>query len=195
MDRLRAISVFAAIIEEGSFAGAADRLGLSRTAASKHVMQLETHLGVTLFTRTTRRVSPTDAGMAYYSRIKPALEEISDADAEASVFTSFGPSGFLKMLIDMIAPAQVKNWAARRLSPKLEMFFAPTVINELLAKWGREQMDNKSDGALTAFVDAAIDGGWISVKRAETPEEAQSAYRRIFEGKVPPSEALILSLN
>ncbi|MCX2980730.1 DUF2855 family protein [Halieaceae bacterium IMCC14734] len=116
------------------------------------------------------------------------------ADAEASVFTAFGPSGFVKMLIDMVAPASIKTWAARRLSPKLEMFFAPTVISELLDKWGHEQMDIKSDAALTAFVDAAIDGNWMSVHRAETPEAAQAAYRRIVEGKVPPAEAVILAL-
>jgi len=116
------------------------------------------------------------------------------SDAEASVFTAFGPSGFLKMLIDMIAPASIKAWAARRLSPKLEMFFAPTVISELLESWGRAKMDMKSDAALTAFVDAAIDGNWMSVHRAETPEAVQAAYRRIVEGEVPPSEAVILSL-
>ena len=55
-------------------------------------------------------------------------------------------------------------------------------------------MDIKSDAALTAFVDAAIDGNWIGVHRAVTPEAVQVAYRRIVEGEVPPSEAVILSL-
>lgn len=115
-------------------------------------------------------------------------------DAESSVFTAFGPSGFLKMLIDMIGPQGMKAWASKRVNPRLEMFFAPTVINDLLSRWGREEMDRKSDAALTAFVDAAVDGGWISVARAESPDAAQAAYRRIVEGKVPPSEAIILSL-
>jgi hypothetical protein len=56
------------------------------------------------------------------------------ADAKSSVFTAFGPSGFAKLLVDMVAPAAVKKWAARSLSPKLEMFFAPTVIQELLVR-------------------------------------------------------------
>lgn len=116
------------------------------------------------------------------------------ADAEASVFTAFGPSGFLKMFIDMVAPQSIKAWAARRLSPKLEMFFAPTVINELLGRWGREEMDSRSNAALSAFVDAAIDQDWIRVERSENPEAIQAAYRRIVEGRVPPSEAVILSL-
>ncbi len=115
-------------------------------------------------------------------------------DAEASVFTAFGPGGFLKMVIDMVGPQGLKNWASRRLSPRLEMFFAPTVINELLSRWGREEMDRKSDAALAQFVDAAVDEGWIRVVRSETPEAAQEAYRRIVQGEVPPSEAVILSL-
>jgi len=98
------------------------------------------------------------------------------------------------MFIDMVAPQTMKTWAARRLSPGLEMFFAPAVINELLASWGREEMDKRSDAALAAFVDAAIDLDWIKIQRAETPEAIQVAYRRIVEGKIPPSEAVILSL-
>ena len=98
------------------------------------------------------------------------------------------------MFIDMVAPQSIKAWAARRLSPKLEMFFAPTVINELLGRWGREEMDSRSNTALSAFVDAAIDKDWIRVERSENPEAIQAAYRRIVEGRVPPAEAVILSL-
>lgn len=134
-----------------------------------------------------------------YKRIKDQLIKGlavggTHADAEASTFTSFSPSGFLKMFIDMIAPQPIKNWASRSLSPPLEMFFAPTVITELLARWGQEEMNERSNAALTRFVDAAIDGDWIQVDRSESLEAIQSAYRRIVSGEVPPSEAVILSL-
>ena len=56
-------------------------------------------------------------------------------------------------------------------------------------------MDRRSDAALTAFVDNAIDLGWITIARAESPEAIQAAYRRIVDGAVPPSEAVILSLG
>ena len=52
------------------------------------------------------------------------------------------------MFIDMMGPQRLKQWAAHRLSPRLEMFFAPTVIADLLNKWGREELDLKSDAAL-----------------------------------------------
>lgn len=116
------------------------------------------------------------------------------ASAESSTFTAFGPSGFLKMFIDMVGPKATKRWAKRRLKPRLEMFFAPTVINELLAQWGQEELDKKSDAALQKFVDAAIDGGWISVTRSEDVNAIQSAYQRVVSGGVPPSEAVIISL-
>lgn len=117
------------------------------------------------------------------------------ANAKASTFTAFGPSGFLKMFIDMIAPQSMKQWASRRLNPHLEMFFAPTVIKELLARWGQDEMDRKSDAALQQFVDSAIDGGWINVDRSESIESIQAAYQKIVLGQVPPAEAIILSLS
>ena len=137
---------------------------------------------------------------AIYKRNKEQLVKAfavggTHADADASIFTAFGATGFVKMFIDMIAPVSVKNWASRNLSPRLEMFFAPTVINELLAQWGREKMDAKSDAALTQFVDAALENGWITVKRCENLQDAQAAYKDIVTGQVPPSEAVVISLN
>jgi DNA-binding transcriptional LysR family regulator len=83
MDRLRAMSVFVAVAELGSFAAAADRAGVSRTAASRLVKELEAHLGAALMNRTTRRLSLTRAGNAYLERVRRALELIEDADREA----------------------------------------------------------------------------------------------------------------
>ena len=135
-----------------------------------------------------------------YKRCKDQLVKAfavggTHSDADASIFTSFGFSGFLKMIVDMIAPQFVKSWASRRLSPRLEMFFAPTVINELLASWGQEEFDRKSNIALSQFVDTAIDESWIHVDRSERLEDIQAAYKKIVLGQVPPSQAVILSLT
>jgi NADPH:quinone reductase-like Zn-dependent oxidoreductase len=117
------------------------------------------------------------------------------SNADASIFTAFGLSGFCKMFIDMIAPQAMKSWASRNLNPRLEMFFAPTVITQLLALWGKEAMDQKSDKALGQFVNAAIEEGWIEVDRSENVEDIQAAYKNIVLGQVPPSHAIILSLH
>ena len=68
MDKLEAMNAFAKVVAAGSYAEAARRLGLTRSAVSKAVMELEQLLGARLLDRTTRRVTPTEAGLAYYER-------------------------------------------------------------------------------------------------------------------------------
>src|ERR1044072_2192644 len=84
MDRLAAIPVFAQVVESGSFAKAAERLGLSTSAASRHVAELEGHLQTRLLNRTTRRVSLTESGRAFYERAVQLLADLDEAEQEAS---------------------------------------------------------------------------------------------------------------
>src|SRR6266568_7442711 len=84
MDRLAAIQVFAQVVESGSFAKAAARLGLSTSAASRHVAELEAHLQARLLNRTTRRVSLTESGRAFYERSVQLLADLDEAEQEAS---------------------------------------------------------------------------------------------------------------
>ena len=79
-DRLSGISVFATAVEAGSFALAASRLHLSRSAVGKTIARLEQRLGVRLFHRTTRSQSLTDDGALFYERCLRALEEIRGAE-------------------------------------------------------------------------------------------------------------------
>ena len=81
-DRLGGIEVFVQAAEAGSFALAADRLNLTRSAVGKSIARLEARLGARLFHRTTRQQSLTDAGQAYYDRCVRALAELHDAEAE-----------------------------------------------------------------------------------------------------------------
>lgn len=84
MDRIEAMRVFCAVLEAGGFAAAAERLGISTSAASRQVAQLEAHLNVRLLNRTTRRVSPTEEGYAYFERCTQLLADIEEADAVAT---------------------------------------------------------------------------------------------------------------
>ena len=69
MDRLACDRMLVAVIERGSLSGAAQKLGVSSGQASKLVSRLEEELGVQLLHRTTRSVSPTEVGRAYFERI------------------------------------------------------------------------------------------------------------------------------
>jgi DNA-binding transcriptional LysR family regulator len=84
MDKLDAMNAFAKVVASGSYAEAARRLGLTRSAVSKAVMELEQLLGVRLLDRTTRRVSATEAGLAYYERCVAVLAEIEETEIQLS---------------------------------------------------------------------------------------------------------------
>lgn len=84
MDRFEAMRIFCTVIEAGGFAAAADRLGLSTTAVSRHVAQLESRLGVRLLNRTTRRMSPTADGFAYFERCTQLLADLDETEASVS---------------------------------------------------------------------------------------------------------------
>lgn len=76
--------VFCSVIEAGGFAAAADQLGISTSAVSRQVAQLEAHLNVRLLNRTTRRMSPTDEGFAYFERCTQLLADIEETEASVA---------------------------------------------------------------------------------------------------------------
>lgn len=88
--------MFAAVMETGSFTAAAERLGTSSGQASKLVSRLESALGVRLLSRTTRAVSPTEAGQAYFDRLRPLLDEFEALDASIRDATH-APRGRLRL--------------------------------------------------------------------------------------------------
>lgn len=84
MDQLLALKVFVRIAETGGFSRAADSMNIPRPTVTKLVQDLEQHLGTRLLQRTTRRVSVTAAGSAYYERAKRLIAELEDMDQLAS---------------------------------------------------------------------------------------------------------------
>jgi DNA-binding transcriptional LysR family regulator len=78
------MEAFVRVVEVGGFTDAARKLGVSKSAVSKHVSALEARLGARLLNRTTRRVSPTEIGLAYYDRATRVLNDAEEADAMAA---------------------------------------------------------------------------------------------------------------
>ena len=85
MDRLQSMSVFAKAVELGSFSAAGEALRMSSQLVGKHVQTLEQHLGVRLINRTTRRHHLTEAGFAFYERVKIILAEVEAAEGMAAI--------------------------------------------------------------------------------------------------------------
>lgn len=81
MNYLMSIRIFKRVVELGSFSRASDELVISQSSATKHITQLENHLGTRLLNRNTRGVSLTEDGSTYYERCKSIIAEIEDADA------------------------------------------------------------------------------------------------------------------
>lgn len=81
--KLDGLVVFAAVADSGSFTAAADRLGMTKASVSQQVGRLEAHLGISLFSRTTRQVRLTDPGRTLYEEVAPALRTLQDALVQA----------------------------------------------------------------------------------------------------------------
>lgn len=116
MDRFEAMRAFARVVETGSFTRAAHTLQISRTTATQLVQQLEAHLRLRLLNRTTRRVSVTADGAAYYPRIARLLAELDEVEAGLEQAAA-QPRGRLR--IDVPGP-----YARLRLVPALPDFHA-----------------------------------------------------------------------
>jgi DNA-binding transcriptional LysR family regulator len=114
MDRLEADRMFVAVMETGSFTAAAARCGTSSGQASKLVARLESELGVRLLNRTTRSVSPTEAGQAYFDRLRPLLEDYQNLEAQVRDATK-APRGSLRLTAPL-------SFGVAELTPALNAF-------------------------------------------------------------------------
>ena len=156
MDRFDAMRVFTRIVERRSFTKAAEDLGLPRSSVTDAVRGLEARLGVRLLQRTTRQVSPTLDGEAYYQRCLGILDEIEDAE---SAFSGAKPSGLLRI--------DAQGGLVRRLIlPSLSGFFAEYPGIELYMSEGDR------------FVDLVREG-FDCVLRAGEPQVSDMVARRL----------------
>ena len=96
MDRLTSLTAFVRVVDTGGFSAAARKLNMSTTMVSNHIQALEERLGARLLNRTTRKVSVTEIGKAYYDRCIQILSDIEQADDIAGALQSV-PRGTLRI--------------------------------------------------------------------------------------------------
>lgn len=154
MLKLESIRAFTEVVKHSGFAAAGRHLGQSRSVVNKLVLQLEAELGVQLLHRTTRRVSPTDAGRAFYARCVNILADIEEAElAIAQLHTE--PKGTLRINAPM-------SFGTMHLSPAIAAFMHqyPEVQVQLTL----------SD----RFIDLREDGFDVTIRIAQLDQEESS---------------------
>jgi DNA-binding transcriptional LysR family regulator len=142
---LKRLAVFAAVAEGGGFTAAAERLGSTKAMVSAQVRRLEAELGATLFTRTTRRVTLTEAGRQLFEQSTPLLRELE------AVLDRVGGDGSLRGTLRLTVPG---NYLASGLGAQLARFAVqhPQLQLDLLAT--DDVLDLVGEG-----IDLAIRGG------------------------------------
>jgi|ERR1700756_5669260 DNA-binding transcriptional LysR family regulator len=108
MDRLTSLTAFVRVVDSGGFSAAGRKLNMSTTMVSNHIQALEQRLGARLLNRTTRKVSVTEIGRAYYDRCVQILADIEQADDIAGALQST-PRGTLRIhtpthMVPFVAP-------------------------------------------------------------------------------------------
>lgn len=157
MDRMDDFEAFLAIVESGSQTAAARRLGRSLQSINRSLGVLERSIGVQLIRRTTRRSSLTEAGLAFYRRVKPAFTEIDDAKREAAN-TRTQPSGVVRIGAPVL--------------------FAPTyvapAICEFMTRYPQVEVELKVSDRPTNLVEAGLD---LAVRIRQLPDSGMKARR------------------
>jgi len=130
---LRHLRYFIAVAEELHFSRAAERLHVAQPAVSEQVRKLEVELGVRLLNRTTRSVAPTEAGRAYYDRLKPLVDELDTLDLDIRNISQ-SPRGRLRLTAPLtfgtleLAPA-LNAFAGLYPDIELDVTFSDRVVN------------------------------------------------------------------
>ena len=162
MDRFQAMTTFIRVVDTGSFSAAARQTNVGQPAVSKLIAQLEYRLGVRLITRTTRGLSPTEAGQRFYERALRALEEADEAELAAR--------GAGRGLTGRLRISAATTFARLHVVPRLPEFLAahPELDLEVI-------MDDR-------VIDMVEEGVDVSLRMGALPDSAATA-RKIAAGR------------
>jgi len=157
MEDLQRMVIFARVVEDRSFSGAARRLGLSKSVVSKRVAQLERSVGVRLLNRTTRALSVTEAGAIFYDHCARIAEELEAAKLAVGRLNTV-PRGLLRLTVPVA-------FGRLHVAPALPHFLA-------------RHPEVKIDMATTdRFVDLAEEGYDLAIRIADQPAPSLVARR------------------
>ncbi|ABI40671.1 transcriptional regulator, LysR family [Shewanella sp. MR-4] len=152
MDHFSALPIFVTVVECGSFSAAGQKLGLSKSAISKRITQLEQHLGIQLLQRTTRSLSLTDAGARYFEYIRPAVQ-LTQEGLDAISELQQTPKGNLRISVPMVFG---------------RLYIAP-LIAEFLKRYPDIQLQMQMDDKTTDLIAGGFD---LAIRIGELPDSS-----------------------
>lgn len=138
MDRFENLKTFISVVDSGSFSAAAERLGCAKSVVSRRIGELESHLGVLLLNRSTRRLNLSESGREFYPRAKQIIQEMEDA--EQSLIQA---QGALRGRIRFTSPL---SFGLGHLMPLINQFSAEHPEVELDMSFNDDEVDIIKEG-------------------------------------------------
>lgn len=157
IDVVTCMRVFTSVVDAGSFAGAAEKLDLSRGMATRYVAQLEVHLGARLLNRSTRRLSLTESGDDYYQRAMQVLAMVEEAASSVAQEAS-RPRGTLRVTSSVAFGGHHLGWLVTEYLQKYPGVHIDVTLNDRSVDLIEEGFD------LAVRVASQIDPGLIARK-------------------------------
>jgi DNA-binding transcriptional LysR family regulator len=182
MDRFVAMEAFVRVVDAGSFSGAARQLRLGQPAVSKIVAGLEDRLGVRLLLRSTRGLTPTEAGRSFYERAKRSIEEAEEAEIAAR-----GAAATLSGRLRICGPV---TFARLHVVPRLAIFLAqhPALDVDVI-------LDDQNVDLIESGIDVALrmgelaDSTLIARKISQSPRRVMGTHSYFNAMGVPRTPA------
>ena len=163
MDRWTEIELFVQVAEQGSLSRAAESLGLSNAAASRHLAALEARLDARLVQRNTRRLFLTDVGDAFYRRCKPLLAELHEAETAVNEAV-LKPSGLLRI----------------QASLSFSMIVIAPLLPEFSARYPDLRLEIVASNRYADLLEGGID---VAIRNREFENDSAITVRRLAETK------------
>ncbi len=163
MDRWTEMQLFVQVAEMGSLSRAAEALGLSNAAASRHLAALEERLAARLVQRNTRRLFLTDVGEAFYQRCKPLLAEMQEAEGAVHEAV-LQPTGLLRVMASM----------------SFSMIVLAPLLPELAARYPGLRVEIVASNRYSDLLENGID---VAIRNREFENDSALTVRRLAQTK------------
>lgn len=161
MDRWTEIELFVQVAEAGSLSRAAEALGLSNAAASRHLASLEARLGARLVERNTRRLYLTDTGQEFFTRAKTILGDLGDAESAVNA-TALNPTGVLRITASL-------SFSLNHVAP---------LLREYTARYPNVTVHVESGNRYMDIIDNNID---VAIRTREVEPDSNITIRKLAE--------------